>query len=183
MTDLDLEHAATRPSRFLSRLHSRNVKESLQAYDDGFLSFDDLRNEGCGVSESLRCLYAVPGGRFLVTSHLKSPDVRGNEYTRYLNVWDLGWLTPIPESELDSVKLTPIATKVDHGTGSMSPVHPTRDGKGLLLLAREDNYVKWSCEQERYVLWFLYSVFDPTIFFFFFFWTQDTSFLRVRDIS
>lgn len=134
MTATDLEHAATAPAKFLHRLHLGDQDESLKAYRESFIDFKNIGGalDIYGVRSKFTSLYVVPGGRFLITDHLKKPD--GLNWMSCLNMWDVGYLS----IQGSPNRATPIASIDSCAAGNQILVHPTHDGKGLLVFARHD---------------------------------------------
>ena len=118
---LELEHAATGPSRFISHVRNTSTGGRIKAYTKHDLStsprvLDNPHND----DEQILHVYLIPGGRFLISHHV-----------RQLRIWDIGtpgtiWgPTPSP---------SPLAT-LNRYCKNAYAAHSTRDGDGLIILA------------------------------------------------
>lgn len=72
MTLLQLEHAATGPSHFITHVRNPSPGGTIKAYSENPLStilrvLDNLHIKGDG---EIFHVYLIPGGRFLITHHV-----------------------------------------------------------------------------------------------------------------
>ena len=119
---MELEHAATGPSRFISHVRNPLPGGKINAYSKHHLS-TSLRvpdNPHNNDDEEISHIYLIPGGRFLISHHVSQ-----------LCMWDIGtpgtnW-GPTPF-------LSPLAI-LNRYCKNAYPAHSTRDGEGLIILA------------------------------------------------
>ena len=112
MSDLELERAAMAPRRWFE-LCSRFHKQNSQTKDFGEVLHHPRTTRI--IKESIKSLFIVPGGRYLVTA--------GNG----ISVWDLGYVSTVDCKLVSSVGLG--------GAFDFCMVQTTPDGKGLVILS------------------------------------------------
>ena len=108
MSDLELERAAIAPCRWFSRFQKQH---SQAKYFGEMLHPRTTRI----IKESIRSLFIVPGGRYLVTA--------GNG----ISVWDLGYVSTVDCKLVSSVGLGDVF--------DFCMVQTTPDSKGLVILS------------------------------------------------
>ena len=122
MTLLQLEHAATGPSRFISHVRNPSPSGMIKAYSEKPLStiLRVLDNSHIKDGGEILHVYLIPGGRFLITHHVSE-----------LHMWDIGipgtFWAPWPS-------IAPLAT-LNRYCKNAYAAHSTRDGEGLIILA------------------------------------------------
>jgi hypothetical protein len=119
MATLDLEHVATAPYRFSTRLRNEFGEEPFEPVSTRSICHRDS-SQG---SRLFFCMKLVPGGRFLLTYTLK----------HILQLWDFG-LTP--NASLGPLPLATITTNTAERLSILIVMHvqPTSDQSGILVL-------------------------------------------------
>ncbi|KIM37382.1 hypothetical protein M413DRAFT_42019, partial [Hebeloma cylindrosporum] len=120
MPRLELEQAATGPSRFISHVRNPSPEGIIEAYSKRQLSTSLVENPHNTADEEILHLHLIPGGRFLISHHV-----------RQLRMWDIG--TPGMNWGPTTV-LSPLAT-LNRYCKNVYVAHSTRDGEGLIILA------------------------------------------------
>ena len=121
MSDLELERAAMAPRRWIKfcgaflKQHSNDFSERLRPRTTNIIK--DLRPRTTRIiKDSVRSLFIVPGGRYLVTT--------GSG----ISVWDLGYV-----STVDCKLVASVGSEDDNYY--FCKVQATPDGKGLIILS------------------------------------------------
>lgn len=118
---LELEHAATGPSRFISHVRNLSSGGMIKSYSKHYLStslrvLDNPQND----DEEISHIYLIPGGQFLISHHVSQ-----------LRMWDIG---PPGTNWGPTPFLSPLAI-LNRYCKNAYVAHSTRDGEGLIILA------------------------------------------------